>query len=72
METAIFEIETLAHIKLKDKEKNHLKYKRRYLNLQFIITQHQLAGEMPPKKLIAKARYFGHLAEIKDEELNNL
>ena len=62
----------LADIKLKDKEKNHFKYKQQYLNLQYKITQYQLAGEKPPKELVAKAFYIGHLADIQEDELNNL
>ena len=50
-----------------DKTAKLLDYKKRYLNISYQITQQQLAGKDPDKKLIKQAHEIGRLAEIPDE-----
>ena len=53
-------------------EKKILEHTRRYLGLQYLITQKHLTGEHPPKDLIMQALDVGRLAGIPEDELNSL
>ena len=49
-----------------------LKHKRDYLNLTLKISKMRYHGKEPPIELLMQANEVGHLAEIPDDELNNL
>ena len=59
-------------MKMDPTEKKILEHTRRYLSLQYFITQKQLNGEQTPKDLIMQAREAGRLAGISEDELNSL
>ena len=52
-------------------EKKLLEHTRRYLGLQYLISQKYIAGEQPTKDLIMQAREAGRLAGISEDELNS-
>ena len=56
-----------------DKNKSvSLKYKQKYLNLIYKITQQMIAGGDPSDEMIAEARELGSQVDIPEEELINL
>jgi len=53
-------------------DKNLLKNKIDYLKLSLKITKLRYQGEEPPIELLMKAHELGCLAEISDDDLDNL
>jgi len=58
--------------KLTDREKELIKYKKKYLNLVNQITRLQLAGKNPPEELLKKAQETGSSAEIPETFLKSI
>ncbi len=52
-------------------DKKCFEHSRRYLSLQYLITQKRLNGEQPSKDLIMQAQEVGRLAGISEDELNS-
>ena len=53
-------------------DKYLFKHKLNYLELTFKISKLRYQGEEPSMDLLLQAHEVGHLADIPDDELNNL
>ena len=58
-------------LKMNPIEKRRFEHNRRYLGLQYLITQKRLTGEQPSNDLIKQTQEAGRLAGIFEDELNS-